>query len=214
MERLCRRSVAMQPGELRSFGQRLRALRAGQELSQVELARRIGRHQTAIGPYERDEYMPSRDVVEKLAVALSTSPEYLQFGRSPYRSSLATLGRLGPAGRLSGPGRLPTIAVVEERLLALVVDDDAMVPAFRPGQTLLVDRVATTNLEALVGRHAVVDLACGRRFLRRLRPAGDVGTYLLEAYQGAPMGPLRPLAGRLVMGSLEPEALLDEGQEE
>ena len=57
-------------------------------MSQVELARRIGRHQTAIGPYERDEYEPPRDVVEKLALVLETSPEYLYFGRSPTQIAL------------------------------------------------------------------------------------------------------------------------------
>ncbi len=50
-------------------------------MSQVELARRVGRHQTTIGPYERDEYTPSRDIVERLASVLDTTPEYLLFGR-------------------------------------------------------------------------------------------------------------------------------------
>ena len=69
-------------------------------MSQVELARRVGRHQTAIGPYERDEYEPPRDVVEKLALVLETSPEYLYFGRSPQQATLPVLGRLGRAGML------------------------------------------------------------------------------------------------------------------
>jgi transcriptional regulator with XRE-family HTH domain len=204
----------MQPGELRSFGQRLRALRLGQELSQAELARRIGRHQTAIGPYERDEYMPSRDVVEKLAAALATSPEYLQFGRTPYRSSLPRLGRLDGAGQLSPAGRAPTLALAEERLLALVVDDDAMLPVFRPGQTVLVARLATSDWRALAGRHAVVELACGRQFLRRVMPAVAVDEVVLAAYQAPPMGPLRPIAARLVMGLLEDDALVGNRQEQ
>ena len=72
-----------------TFGRRLRALRLTLDMSQVELARRIGRHQTAIGPYERDEYEPPRDVVEKLAHVLETSPEYLYFGRSPQQIAAA-----------------------------------------------------------------------------------------------------------------------------
>ena len=81
-----------------TFGRRLRALRMAQDMSQVELARRIGRHQTAIGPYERDEYEPPRDVVEKLALVLETSPEYLYFGRSPPQIALPVVGRIGRAG--------------------------------------------------------------------------------------------------------------------
>ena len=83
-----------------TFGRRLRALRLALDMSQVELANRIGRHQTAIGPYERDEYEPPRDVVEKLASVLETSPEYLYFGRSPQQVTVQVVGRLGRAGLL------------------------------------------------------------------------------------------------------------------
>lgn len=194
-------------GELRSFGQRLRAMRRGLGLSQSELARRIGRHQTAIGPYERDEYMPGRDVVDKLAAALETSPEYLQYGRSPHRSSLPRLGRLDPAGYLHEPTQAPTVTLAEERLMALLVEDDAMWPVFRPGQTVLVARLATTLLEPLAGRHVVARLGDDRHFLRRLLPAAEAGQYLLAAERGPSIGPLRPVAARLVMGVLEAEAL-------
>ena len=203
----------MQPGELRSFGQRLRALRVGLALSQAELARRIGRHQTAIGPYERDDYMPSRDVVEKLAQALETSPEYLQYGRSPYRSSLPRLGRLDAAGHLQQADRTPTLALAEERLVALTVDDDAMRPVFRFGQTVLLARTAIHSPDHLIGRHVVAELTCGRQFLRRLQPAIEPDNYLLEAYQGPSIGPLRPVAVRLVLGTLEAEAMLGHAQE-
>lgn len=198
----------MPPSELRSFGQRLRALRVGLELTQAELARRIGRHQTAIGPYERDEYTPTRDVVEKLAAALETSPEYLQFGRTPYRSSLPQLGRLGAAGQLVASARAGPLALADDRLVALILDDDAMLPVFRPGQTVLVARTATTGLEVLVGRHVLAELPDGRQFLRRLMPAAEAADYMLTAYNAPPLGPVRPVAARLVLGQLEAEAAL------
>ena len=72
-----------------TFGRRLRALRMTVGMSQVELARRVGRHQTAIGPYERDEYEPPRDVVEKLALVLETSPEYPVFRPQPAANGVA-----------------------------------------------------------------------------------------------------------------------------
>lgn len=203
----------MSQGELRSFGQRLRALRLALALSQSELARRIGRHQTAIGPYERDDYMPSRDVVEKLAQALETSPEYLQYGRSPYRSSLPRLGRLDAAGHLSQTDRMPTLALAEERLIALTVDDDAMRPVFRFGQTVLLARTPIDNPDRLIGRHVMAELACGRQFLRCLQPSLEPESYLLEAYQGPSIGPLRPVTVRLVLGTLEAEAMLGHSQE-
>ena len=82
-----------------TFGRRLRALRLAQEMSQVELARRIGRHQTAIGPYERDEYEPPRDVVEKLALGAGYQPGIPLFRPQPAARDAAR-GR--PARRGAG----------------------------------------------------------------------------------------------------------------
>ena len=123
-----------------TFGRRLRALRLAQEMSQVELAGRIGRHQTAIGPYERDEYEPPRDVVEKLAAVLDTSPEYLYFGRSPQRATLHVAGRLGAAGMLEpqADGSLEMLSLRDQQLRGYRVQDDTMAPVFRPGQIALV----------------------------------------------------------------------------
>ena len=108
-------------------------------MSQVELARRIGRHQTAIGPYERDEYEPPRDVVEKLALVLETSPEYLYFGRSPLQIALPVVGRIGRAGLLEAAAE-PTLELVQlrdQQLRGYRVRDDSMAPVFRPGQLAL-----------------------------------------------------------------------------
>jgi hypothetical protein len=103
-------------------------------------------------------------------------------------------------------GRLASLTLVEERLVAMSLDDDAMLPVFRPGTTILVARAAASEPAALVGRHVVAELACGRQFLRRLMPASEPDNYLLTAYQAPVLGPLRPVAVRLVMGQLEAEA--------
>jgi len=99
-----------------TFGRRLRALRLAKGLRQAELARLVGRHQTAIGPYERDEYAPPPEIVERLARALDTSAEYLLFGRHPRRSAIPLVGRIGPGG-LAEPAELGTLAVRDDQLL-------------------------------------------------------------------------------------------------
>ena len=158
-----------------TFGRRLRALRMTMDMSQVELARRVGRHQTAIGPYERDEYEPPRDVVEKLALVLETSPEYLYFGRSPTQATLPVLGRLGHAGLLEPQpeGRLDLISLRDEQLRGYRVQDDSMAPVFRPRQIALVLATTTEEPGQLLGRDALVELADGRCLLRRLMPSAD-----------------------------------------
>ena len=154
-----------------TFGRRLRALRVTLGMSQVELARRIGRHQTAIGPYERDEYEPPRDVVEKLALVLETSPEYLYFGRSPLQIALPVVGRIGRAGLLEAANE-PTMELVQlrdQQLRGYRVRDDSMAPVFRPGQlALTLSRQPAGRRQRCWGATRWSSSPDGRVLLRRL----------------------------------------------
>ena len=94
MERVGK-STAMRGGA-GGFGTRLRELRLSREMSQIELARRIGRHQTAIGPYERGEYAPPRDIVERLAV--SCRGGVVDVPDLPTDVTRAALSESGPQG--------------------------------------------------------------------------------------------------------------------
>ena len=191
-----------------TFGRRLRALRVTLGMSQVELARRIGRHQTAIGPYERDEYEPPRDVVEKLALVLETSPEYLYFGRSPLQIALPVVGRIGRAGLLEASSE-PTMELVQlrdQQLRGYRVRDDSMAPVFRPGQLALTLSGGGGAPAALLGRDALVELPDGRALLRRLLPSSDPDRWDLAAYN-APLLPMVAVQeARSIVGILWPEA--------
>ena len=198
--------------ELGSFGNRLKALRHAKGISQADLARLIGRHQTAIGPYERDEYLPARDVIDRLAARLDTTPEYLCFGRSPDRRTIPFGGRAGALRGLAPAGGRFAVQVRYEAMLAYEVADDGMAPVFRPGQHLLVAREPAPEPEALLGRHALVDLPDGRALLRRLAPSGAPERFDLAAYAAPTIQDVRLLAARPVLGVLEPEALAPPAQ--
>ena len=60
-----------------SFGKKLREARENKNLSQKNLATKIGSVHTVIGRYERDEMKPSIDVVKRLAEELGTTVGYL-----------------------------------------------------------------------------------------------------------------------------------------
>jgi transcriptional regulator with XRE-family HTH domain len=194
-----------------TFGRRLRALRMTMDMSQVELARRVGRHQTAIGPYERDEYEPPRDVVEKLALVLETSPEYLYFGRSPTQATLPVLGRLGQAGLLEAQpeGLLELITLRDDQLRGYRVQDDSMAPVFRPRQIALVLPVVTEEPGRQVGRDTLVELADGRCLLRRLMPSAMPDRFDLAAYNAPPLPMVAVSSARSIVGVLWPEAWRD-----
>lgn len=191
-----------------TFGRRLRALRMTAGMSQVELARRVGRHQTAIGPYERDEYEPPRDVVEKLALVLETTPEFLYFGRSPQQMVLPVVGRLGRVGMLETEpdGLMELVRLRDAQLRGYRVLDDSMAPVFRPGQIALVLEVATHGPDQAIGRDALVELVDGRSLLRRLMPSAEAERYDLAAYNAPPLPMVAVRSARSIAGVLWPEA--------
>ena len=196
----------MQLSELRSFGQRLRSLRVGLELSQAELARRIGRHQTAIGPYERDEYMPARDVVEKLAAILGASPEFLIFGRSAHRTSIPAIGRIAAAGMVIEHGHArpsPMLALRDEQLVGYEVDDGTMAPAYRLGQILLVAAISDERAERHLGRDVLAELQDGRILLRTLLPSRERGRFDLAANAAPTLRDVALGGVRRVWGALD-----------
>jgi putative transcriptional regulator len=197
----------VRPLQRSSFGNRLRGLRLAKGLSQVDLARMIGRHQTVIGPYERDEYEPPREIVERLAGLLETTPEYLYFGRSPRRSAIPMAGHLGALGLLEASlDETDTILTLkDEQLRAYRVADDSMAPAYRQGQIVLVAAFDMAPAQQ-IGRDSLVELADGRSLLRRLLPAASADLFDLGAYNAPTLAAVAVQAARPVLGALWPEA--------
>ncbi len=203
----------MSRGDLSSFGARLRSLRTTAGLSQVELAQAIGRHQTAIGPYERDEYVPPRNVIERMAQVLDTTGEFLFFGRNPQRSSIAVAGHI-VAGGMLGPVNQespPTIAIGaftlrEDQLIGFTMTDDEMAPAYRSGQIVLV-AAKSSEPSPFLGRDCLIALADGREMLRRLAPSANTDRYDLADYHGNSIHGAAVLTVRPVWGVLHQESL-------
>ncbi|GBD42647.1 hypothetical protein HRbin40_00102 [bacterium HR40] len=197
----------MQALELATFGARLRALRRARGLSQVQLARAIGRHHSVIGPYERDEFLPARPVLERLAAVLGTSPEYLLFGRSPQRGHLPQLGSLGPAGVLrTGHHEVALLGLRHEALMLVAIEDDSMAPVHRPGGFAVVEAAPQAVHEELFGREALAELADGRVVLRRLFPSASTGRYDLVAWNAPPLQAVEVRSVRPVVGFLHRQA--------
>lgn len=65
---------------MKGFGKRLLEARRNKNLSQQELAKKVGVHFTNLGKYEREEAIPSADVLNNLAKSLDTTADYLLNG--------------------------------------------------------------------------------------------------------------------------------------
>ena len=60
-----------------SFGKKIQELRKEADLSQEELAKKIGTSGAIIGRYERNEITPSIEVAKKIAAVFNVSVAYL-----------------------------------------------------------------------------------------------------------------------------------------
>lgn len=65
-----------------SVSNRIKELRSKNNLTQSELAERVGLTYIQIGRYEKAKSSPSADVLQKLADALNTSTDFLMNGNS------------------------------------------------------------------------------------------------------------------------------------
>jgi len=69
-------------GIMDTIGQRIKELRTKLNMTQSDLALKVGMTYVQIGRYEKRGAMPSADVLKKLAEALNTTADYLTIGSS------------------------------------------------------------------------------------------------------------------------------------
>lgn len=69
-----------------SIGSRIKELREEAELTQKELAAKVGVHYQAVQHWEKERNAPRGEQWEKLATSLKTSKHYLLFGNTQQES--------------------------------------------------------------------------------------------------------------------------------
>ncbi len=67
---------------MEKFGERIRMLRKQADLTQSELADKIGTSYIQIGRYETKGAVPSADMLKKIAEALNTDANFLLYGKT------------------------------------------------------------------------------------------------------------------------------------
>jgi transcriptional regulator with XRE-family HTH domain len=69
------------------LGTKIRLLRAERDMSQGDLAKKIGADQGQISGYERDEALPSVPVIKKIAEVFDVTTDYLLFEDNEEKST-------------------------------------------------------------------------------------------------------------------------------
>ncbi len=97
-----------------SFGRWLKRRRLELDLTQAQLAERIGYSIATVRKIESDELRPSRQVAERLAEHLDLPPQdrtvFVQFARGLAGSERLSLGQTAPTPPLPQPPALPSVA--------------------------------------------------------------------------------------------------------
>lgn len=65
-----------------SIGDRIKELRTKLKMTQTDLAKKVGLSYIQVGRYETQKSKPSSEILQKLAVALETTIDYLMNGGS------------------------------------------------------------------------------------------------------------------------------------
>jgi transcriptional regulator with XRE-family HTH domain len=91
---------------MKSIGDRIKELRKKQNLTQGDLAEKIGMTYVQIGRYEVRGAKPSSEVLSKLADALNTTTDYLMNGETTESNSKALKDKtiLGLLQKIEGLG--------------------------------------------------------------------------------------------------------------
>ncbi len=142
------------------IAERIKELRKKFDLTQSELAKKIGIDPTAISGYERAVRMPSRINSEKMADLFNVSVDYLldrTDDPNPPRKDISNVETVS-AKKIPLLDRIPsdwdpssfgmvenhfTVSVDLEADFALEIEDDSMAPAINPGTVVLVSSKKT-----------------------------------------------------------------------
>ncbi|WP_417794726.1 LexA family protein [Terasakiella pusilla] len=141
-----------------SVSKRLKYKRKQFGLNQAQLADLSGVSQRQISAYEREKSEPRPDTLEKLASALNTSAEWLEFGDDDSDIEIATedsmkesltathvpilqwdADSLGRAGSSFFQSVIPIPDAASDESFALVVKGDSMEPEYPAGSIIVVD---------------------------------------------------------------------------
>ncbi|WP_062359615.1 LexA family protein [Vreelandella aquamarina] len=169
---------------------RLKYIRKKIGLNQAQLAELSGVSQRQISAYERGKSEPRLDTLEKLAAALSTTAEWLEFGddesdidiltEESMKSSLTaphvpilTWAGLGDPVQRNAMLYQDYIAIPEiasDEAFALRIMGESMAPEYPPGCLIVVD----PNVEATNGSDVIVAVEDGVSFKRLvIEPGGE-----------------------------------------
>lgn len=135
----------------------IRELRKEKGLSQQELAKLCGVHQTAVSQWEKGRTLPDRSSLQVLSKTLGISVDsLLGEEKSEDKNRIPMFGQISAAELCHKIGT--------NKYYALSVPDSSMYPVMLPGDTVVIDRSA----EVGNGETGVFSIGNGSAFIRKI----------------------------------------------
>ncbi len=181
-----------------SVGERIRRRREALNLSQAEVARRVGATPQAISLWELGERRIRAEFLTRLAQALECSPHDLLPEGEEDVGTVPVVGHVGAGAEIYPPDedqeldRVPAPWREARQLAAVVVRGSSMEPEFWDGDLIFYEPPnGMVDPEALVGHTVVVRTEDGRTFVKRLLRGSKPGLWTLESHAAPPMKDVR-----------------------
>lgn len=181
------------------LGQRIKALRKHQNLTQQEFAARLGVTQPTVHRWEKGAFEPDTATLRLLADTAGISVSEFRYGHDGgERRTVAVACYVGagaevfPVGDGSGEdgGEVEAPPGGALGVVAVQVRGDAMYPVYGAGDVLFYNRAVQADsgeMAACVGRDCVVKIANGPTLVKRVEMGSSRGQYTLMSYNAVPM---------------------------
>lgn len=139
-------------GKCNLLWKRMQDLRIDRQMSHEEVAKKIGVSRSAYTQWERNLTWPSLGLIEQLAIAFHTTPEYIAFGAG--RGTAADTIQIPLMDYVDGSSKKPKVVahLAVDRpffaksgvdklddLKAFVLSDDPQITGFRKGDRVIID---------------------------------------------------------------------------
>jgi transcriptional regulator with XRE-family HTH domain len=161
------------------IGERIAKARRAAGWSQGKLGEKVGAGQTTVSSWERGRTEPTRDDVQRIAVALGFNPAALEFGDESAAPppTVPLVGYVGAGAQAhyyaAGDGGLGEVDAPHESTAATVaveVRGDSLGPLFE-SWLIYYDDVRSPVTSDLFGRLCVVGLPDDRILVKKIKPA-------------------------------------------
>lgn len=168
-------------------------IREAQNISQVELADRLGIHVTNLNRIERGKSSPSTARLEQIARELGVAVSELVAETEP--ETVPIMGYVGAGAEVEPdheqvpPEGLDQVTVpfpLPAEMIALQVKGDSMLPQFHDGAVIIVFREQRRPIDSFYGEEAVVRTSDGRRFIKTIM-RGARGGVTLTSWNAQPI---------------------------